>query len=275
MARTPWTDDENDLVVADYFKMLSANLSGQSYSKAEHWRRLMNRLGTRSKRAIEFKHRNISAVLEGFGELWLQGYRPAYHFQASLEDAVARWLKCHPDWLVSVPAIESADAVPLRVEPAPTLRNHPLPDGHERVSRIAEKYDVAGRDERNQALGLFGECLALAHERAVLTGAGRADLARDVRWVSQEDGDGAGYDIASFTPDGAIRLLEVKTTKGYARTPFWISRNKLAVARERRDEWRLFRLWDVSRTPRAFELVPPLEAHVSLMATQFQADFRQ
>lgn len=109
----------------------------------------------------------------------------------------------------------------------------------------------------------------------MLTRAGRADLARDVRWVSQEDGDGAGYDIASFTPEGAVRLLEVKTTKGYARTPFWISHNELAVAEERRAEWRLFRLWNVSRTPQAFELSPPLAAHVSLMPTQFLADFRQ
>ena len=108
----------------------------------------------------------------------------------------------------------------------------------------------------------------------MLTRAGRTDLAHDVRWVSKEDGDGAGYDIASFTPDGAIRLLEVKTTKGYARTPFWISRNELAVSRERHAEWRLFRLRDVSRRPQAFELAPPLEAHVSLLATQFLADFR-
>ena len=101
------------------------------------------------------------------------------------------------------------------------------------------------------------------------------DLARDVRWVSREDGDGAGYDIASFSLDGAIRLLEVKTTKEYARTPFWISRNELAVARERHTEWRLFRLRNVSRTPQAFELAPPLESHVSLMPTQFLADFHQ
>ncbi len=276
MVRAAWTDDENDLVVADYFGMLSAELNGQGYGKAEHRRRLAIRLGTRSRGAIEFKHRNISAVLEGLGETWLQGYAPARNFQESLEDAVVRWLACHPDWQDFVPAIEPADAVPLRVEPAPTRRNHPLPDGHERVSRVADRYDVAGRDERNQAaLGRFGERLALAHERAVLTSGGRADLARDVRWVSREDGDGAGYDIASFTLDGAIRLLEVKTTKGYARTPFWISRNELETARERRCEWRLFRLWNVARTAQAFELDPPLEAHVSLMPTQFLAEFGQ
>lgn len=77
----------------------------------------------------------------------------------------------------------------------------------------------------------------LAHERASLRSAGRDDLAHKVRWVSEEDGDGAGYDIASFAPDALPRLIEVKTTNGWERTPFHITRNELAVAEERRSEF--------------------------------------
>jgi hypothetical protein len=113
----------------------------------------------------------------------------------------------------------------------------------------------------------------LERERTTLSGAGRRDLARQVRWVSDEDGDGAGYDIASFAPDGSTRLIEVKTTNGWERTPFYISRNELDIAEERRAEWVLFRLWNFSREPRAFELYPPLDAHVSLTAMTFQASF--
>ncbi|MDJ0930610.1 DUF3883 domain-containing protein [Breoghania sp.] len=51
------------------------------------------------------------------------------------------------------------------------------------------------------------------------------DLARKVRWNSAEDGDGEKYDIASFLPDGRECLIEVKTTNGWGRTPFRISRN--------------------------------------------------
>ncbi len=50
-----------------------------------------------------------------------------------------------------------------------------------------------------------------------------------MRWVSDEDGDGAGYDIASFERDGRARLIEVKTTRGWERTPFHITCNELAV----------------------------------------------
>jgi hypothetical protein len=37
--------------------------------------------------------------------------------------------------------------------------------------------------------------------------------------VARSDGDGAGYDIRSFTPAGAERLVEVKTTTGDRTTP--------------------------------------------------------
>jgi hypothetical protein len=91
--------------------------------------------------------------------------------------------------------------------------------------------------------------------------------------VSHLDGDGAGYDILSFDTAGRDRLIEVKTTNGWERTPFHITRNELAVAEERRGDWHLVRLWNFARPPKAFELRPPLEAHVSLMATGFQASF--
>lgn len=91
--------------------------------------------------------------------------------------------------------------------------------------------------------------------------------------VEVRSGDGAGYDFASFAPDGLCRLIEVKTMNGCERTPFHITRNELAVAEERRSEWRLFRLWNFSREPKAFELHPPLDAQVSLTATTFQASF--
>ena len=139
---------------------------------------------------------------------------------------------------------------------------------------IARKFDVAGRDARNRARGCAGEHRILQNERVKLKVAGKDALARKVRWVSDEDGDGAGYDIQSFSPEGRDRLIEVKTTNGRDRTPFHISRNELAVAQERRDSWHLVRLWDFAREPRAFEIRPPLEAHVALTAMSFMASFR-
>jgi hypothetical protein len=272
-----WADDENELVVADYFAMLSKDIAGCTYSKTEHRRRLLPLLRNRSEGSVEFKHQNISAVLKGLGEDWITGYKPAFNFQMSLVDAVARWLALNPDWHSIPPTGQFVsgfqEASQLWIGPPPTLSNHPAPQELEQMLHIARKFDVAGKDERNRALGRAGEELVLAHERTTLAQAGRPDLAREVRWISDEDGDGAGFDIASFKPDGSPRLLEVKTTNGWDRTPFYLSRNELAVADERRADWLIFRLWNFSREPKAFELYPPLDAHISLTPTTFQASF--
>ncbi|WP_424964831.1 DUF3883 domain-containing protein [Dinoroseobacter sp. S375] len=275
MTNGPWTDGENDLIVADYFAMLAEDIAGHPYNKAAHRRALLPRLNDRSEGSVEFKHQNISAVLKGLGEDWIPGYKPAFNFQMTLVDAVARWLAAHPVWLN--PTRNGAvagglqEAAPLWVGPAPTVSNHPPPQELEQMLQIARKFDVAARDDRNRALGEAGEARVLAHEQSTLRSAGREDLARKVRWVSKEDGDGAGYDIASFAPDGRSRLIEVKTTNGWERTPFHLSRNELAVAEKRCREWCLFRVWNFARAPKAFELRPPLEAHVSLTAMSFQA----
>ena len=160
------------------------------------------------------------------------------------------------------------------IEPPPALKNTPPPNEIKQIFEIARRFDAAGRAERNRALGRAGEERVLRHEKAILVQAGRSDLAKSVRWVSEEDGDGAGYDIQSFSPEGRIRLIEVKTTTGWGRTPFYITRNELTVAESRPAEWRMLRLWNFAREPRAFELHPPLDAHVTLMATSYEACFR-
>src|SRR5690606_14872206 len=60
---TPWSDDELDAIVADYFSMLDAELSRRPYVKSRHSAALMSRIG-RTDRSVEFKHQHISAVLE-------------------------------------------------------------------------------------------------------------------------------------------------------------------------------------------------------------------
>ncbi len=270
----PWSDAENDLIVADYFAMLQKDVVGQPYNKTEHRNKLMSAIG-RSKGSIEYKHQNLSAVLIAFGQPWIIGYKPAFNFQDSLADAVGRYLatKSHPISLREKSQAEFSEPRRLWISTAPTLRNEPEPEATERLLHVARKFDVAGRDAMQRQLGYAGEERVLFHEQATLTEAGRADLARRVHWTSKEDGDGAGYDISSFDASGTPRLLEVKTTNGWDRTPFHISRNELSFANANTEHWRLIRVYDFAREPKAFELHPPLDRHVSLTATSFQADF--
>jgi hypothetical protein len=278
MSKGDWSDDENDATVAAYFDMLATEISSQSYNKSERRRELACLIG-RSEGAIEFKNRNVSAVLKGMGEVWIKGYLPAFNFQWPLVDAVARWLAHNPAWNIQFPVASNEatkslrEVSPLWIGPPPTQRNVEPPAEVELMLRVASHFDAAGRDARNRVLGLAGEERVLEHERASLTALGRADLAERVKWVSQENGDGAGFDILSFEEDGNERLLEVKTTNGWERTPFHISRNELKVAEVKRETWHLIRLWDFSREPRAFSLRPPLSSHVELTPTSFMASF--
>src|SRR4051812_29046160 len=64
--RRNWTNDELDLIVADYFAMLNYEAAGYPYSKAQHNRSLQRHVD-RTEGSIEFKHQNISAVLFKLG----------------------------------------------------------------------------------------------------------------------------------------------------------------------------------------------------------------
>jgi hypothetical protein len=270
-AGSAWNDQEIDLIIADYFAMLSLELTGRKYNKAQHNRNLQQLIG-RSEGSIEFKHQNVSAVLHQLGLPWINGYKPMPNFQGALIQGVERYLVRCPDPLPTVSEVAPAGpADGLLFEPPPGLSDS-VPD-EPRIRRLVRKFNYALRDEQNRALGKQGEERVLNFERLRLERCDRPDLARKVRWVSEEDGDGAGYDILSFDPRGCERLLEVKTTAGHQRASFFLSENERALSEEEPDRFRLVRVYDFMRQPRAFELAPPLADAVRLQAVNYRASF--
>lgn len=285
---TPWTDREIDLIVADYFAMLNSEFHGQYYIKAEHNRNLQQRIG-RQRAAIEYKHQNISAVLSLLGFPWIPGYKPARNFQASLIAGIERYLENNiDDPLLKILAISDAEQDLIEVSGAGFIKDESvvipirqIPDTNTKseastpeLNRLVRKFDPSARDARNRRLGKQGEEKVFYSEQGRLWEIGRGDLARKVRWVSEEDGDGAGYDILSFNTRGEERFLEVKTTAGHSRIPFYISRNERDFAEENPDRFRIFRLYNFLRTPAAFKLRPPLEDNLILKPTNFLASLR-
>ena len=268
----PWQDDELDAIIADYFDMLSADLAGIPYVKSRHSKDLMARIG-RTHRSVEFKHQNISAVLDELGLPWIPGYMPKRNYQNAIFDAIDRYLTLNPEKLIPAspshqkPIISSAIFVE---RPQPSTTKQPIP---EKLVRLVRKFDPVDRDQRNCFLGKAGESFVVEVERAQLIQADREDLARKVRWVSEEDGDGAGYDIYSFDPHGHERLIEVKTTNGAARTPFYLSRNEYDFANERPQNWLIYRVHLFARQPRIFTISPPIENYVCLRPETWRASF--
>jgi hypothetical protein len=74
--------------------------------------------------------------------------------------------------------------------PSPILAaaSKPIPEG---LRRLVQKFDPMERDHLNRTLGKAGEAFVVDLERRQLTEADRPDLARKVRWIAAEDGDGA------------------------------------------------------------------------------------
>ncbi|WBL79122.1 DUF3883 domain-containing protein [Bradyrhizobium xenonodulans] len=266
-----WTDEELDRIVADYFSMLDEEISGIPYNKAAHNRALRDSLD-RSKSSVEFKHRNISAVLVKLGLPSIKGYFPADNHQAAIIPAIDRYLSHNPAALHPEKVVDGwAERQGLFVGAPPPLL--PVSPRKADIERLIRKFNPVERDFRNRKLGRDGEELVFHHERQRLTQLERPDLARKIRWISEELGDGAGYDILSFDAQGRERLLEVKTTVGADVTPFYITRNELSLASERPDAFRLCRVFDFSAHPRMFELTPPLEKLVRLSPLNYEASF--
>lgn len=269
MARDGWCSEELDAIVEDYFTMLSMEASGVPFVKAERRRALEKRIG-RTKAAIEFKHQNISAVLQELGSRWIRGYVPMGNYQAAIIPAIQRYLERHPEALdgaVQRPTIPEAAAEvfvapPSVAEPAETP---------EEFRRLVRKFDPAERDRRNRELGRAGEEWVVELERRRLTEATRRDLAGQVRWVAEEEGDGAGYDVLSFEPTGEERQLEVKTTNGGIRTPFWLTRNEVRAAEERPEVWRIYRVHLFAAEARVWRIAPPLDERLSMWPEVWRA----
>jgi hypothetical protein len=269
--RRNWTDEELDLIVSDYFLMLNDEAAGLPYNKAQHNRFLRSEID-RSKGSVEFKHRNISAVLEKLGLQTIKGYFPAQNFQTTIVDAIDRYLSRNPLALHPEQAVSGlAERPGLFVEPPPILL--PVAPRREDVQRLVRKFDPVERDFRNRKLGRDGEELVFQFEMERLKQRDRPDLAKKIRWISEEDGDGAGYDILSFDEKGKERFLEVKTTVGSDITPFYITRNELSFSSERPEAFRLCRVFDFSMRPRMFEMIPPLEKLVHLSPLSYEASF--
>jgi Domain of unknown function (DUF3883) len=271
---TTWSDDEVDAIVADYFSMLAAELSRKRYTKSQHSAALMARIG-RTHRSVEFKHQNISAVLEEMGMPWIAGYKPKRNYQNAIFGAIERYLSNHPSALAPLPsqAIPRQPSLPSDVfVPPPVLK--PAKDRvPEQLRQLVQRFDPVERDRRNRSLGRAGESFVFELEKRRLVESDRKDLAKEVRWIADEDGDGAGYDILSFDAKGQSRLIEVKTTNGSARTPFFITRNEFRLAKERAVEWRIYRVHRFSAEPRIFTISPPLEDALKLSTQTWRASF--
>ena len=142
--------------------------------------------------------------------------------------------------------------------------------------RSRKSPDYGLMDSRNKKLGLEGELFILDQEIRMLKEAGRSDLAEKVVHISVVEGDGAGHDIKSFDLDGNPKYIEIKTTKGSASTPFFISPNELEYSKQHPKGYHLYRLYEFdphTKVGKVIVLRGNLSDQINLIPTQYRADF--
>jgi len=258
-----WNHREVEYIVADYFEMFLKELKGERYSKADHRRRLLLRLHSRSEAAVEFKHRNISAVLAKAGLPYIDGYKPAKNYQNILEQIVEEHIEREPQFfptLLQSAASENIVNTYLITEPfeayleeAPSHSATAKATSEHRVYG-GRRLDYARMEAANRHLGKLGEEFVVTLERQRLIEADRPDLAVLVNWVSESVGDGLGYDIASFETDGSQRYIEVKTTRYGKEAPFFLTANELRFSQDHSDKCYLYRVFNFGRSRKIFIL---------------------
>ncbi len=276
-----WTHIEVEATVADYLRMLVLELSGQSYNKSTHRRALQSKLNHRTEAAIELKHQNISAVLRELGFPWIAGYKPRGHFQALLRNVVEAQLT--KDKLVDDAALTAATspaAAPLLddlskvlVEPPKMAAEAKEPSPRPYYSSAPQKRDYLEREARNISLGKAGEEFVLNFEHFRLHELGQKKLADKIEHVSVSKGDGMGYDILSFEPDGREKYIEVKTTAFGKETPFFISRGEIKFAEDHVEQFHLYRLFEFRKAPKLFDLPGAVESHCLINPISFVCEF--
>lgn len=246
----PWTEDENASTVDAYLEMLNQELTHQPYVKKRYNDEVVRRTG-RSAGAVEYKFQNISAVLLSMRTPFIDGYKPALNYQSSLEKEVRARLLGNMSLIermrsaMSAPAARRAD-LEWNVGPRPTVELAAA-WRHSSVPRVTAT-DFVQLEAMNSQLGLAGERAIVEFERRRLESAGCAQLATRIRHVSVEEGDGLGYDIASFEASGQPRWIEVKTTRRGIDWPMFISRNEVEVSRQWPDQYQLYRVYSFAST---------------------------
>lgn len=122
-----------------------------------------------------------------------------------------------------------------------------------------KKIDWQGLNGRRTELGRLGEEFIIRFETNRVLKFAEQDADKIIH-LSDEQGDGAGFDIISVNEDGSDRYIEVKTTKGGLDTPFYMTENEKAYFEIHQNEgdlfiYRVYNFDESSRTGQV-EIIP-------------------
>ncbi|WP_103585388.1 DUF3883 domain-containing protein [Campylobacter concisus] len=125
-----------------------------------------------------------------------------------------------------------------------------------------KKIDWQELNGRRTRFGLLGEEFVIRYETKRILGFAPQDTDRIIH-LSEEQGDGAGFDIISLNINGTERYIEVKTTSGGLTTPFYMTENERNYFDIHKNEENLFiyRVYnfDEKKCTGNIEIIPALK----------------
>lgn len=274
-----WSKLEVDLLVEDYINMLTAELRSLPYNKALHRKTLQQLLSNRSDSSIEYKHQNLSAVLIKHSFPYIKGYKPRWNYQFLLEEALLSYLNTHQSTealfndFVTQPLILPDSIVDFKSWMETPPKSQFSYFAEPQIEYRSLKTNYLELEQKNMAIGECGELLALNYEKWRLQTAGLPKLADQIRWISKEEGDGAGFDILSKTIEGKDIFIEVKTTTLGKETPIFFSKRENDCAARNKERYYLYRIFNVKQNPKMFSKSGSFKDFCTIEATGFKGYF--
>ncbi len=273
-----WSEIEVELIVADYFQMLHEEICGKKVNKTTHRNALIPLLNNRNDGSVEYKHRNISAALINLGLPYINGYKPMWHYQKLIDEKIYQYLSvnraaekdfnafAYQKLEILKPKIEFSHW--LEAPPERTFVSEPTVEYYKPIKR-----NYLEIEQKNRSIGETGEQLVFDYEKWRLNNAGQPKLAREVKWISRDDGDGAGFDILSKNLHGEDIFIEVKSTTLGKDTPIFFSKTENDFSNEKKEAFHLYRVFELKKQPKMFMNNGSFQNMCSMEAINFKGFF--
>lgn len=164
--------------------------------------------------------------------------------------------------------IDEGEVVLIETKPPTTYSKTGATEQRKKLKKI----DFELKNKEDITTGFISEKLVVHKEKSDLIKRGKPELAKKVRWVSQ-DQDGLGFDVLSFNEDGSEKYIEVKTTTlSNVNQPFNISKNEILTSEKKNENFWIYRVYELkSDKPKFYKIQGPVEENFILEATSFLA----
>ncbi len=138
---------------------------------------------------------------------------------------------------------------------------------------------IRRHSKRSDKVGRLGEECVYKDEVTLLGAAGRSDLAGKIIWHRQQkENRTPGWDITSFTPDGEIKLIEVKASEGSIHSVS-LTPNEWIKAKSEGDSYYIYVVENLIKSPTITELRNPAkyvaDGMLEIKISEYELSLRQ